>query len=153
MIDASERDERRHAHRAHDDLDVGLFQQLRIGRERELTDDEPRVVIERIEALQQQREQRADIDNADPQQRRQQKQEGQELRPREEDVGDLVGDPALPSRLSATLAHAPSSMVTIADFGQIRRTLSPSLRLGPPAGISAESRVCPVSTLKRVTAP
>ena len=44
-------------------------------------------------------------------------------------------------------------MVTIADLGQIRRTLSPSLRFGPPAGISAESRVCPVATLKRVTAP
>ena len=61
---------------------------------------EPGEIVERIEALQQQREQRAEIDDADPEQRRQQEQEGQELGPREEDVGDPAGGPRLPARLS-----------------------------------------------------
>ena len=97
---AGERDERRHHHRAQDDLEVGLLEQLLVGRERELVDDEAGEIVERIEALQQQREQRADIDDADPQERRQQEKERQELRAREEEIGDRVEDPAALRRLS-----------------------------------------------------
>ena len=108
--------------------------------------------------MQQKREQRPDIDDADPQKRRQQKQEGEELRPREEDVGDPVEDPAFSvgyNRIFGCrrLAHAPSSMVTMADFGQISRTLSPGLKLVSVAGTSAVIRTSPEATLKRVTAP
>src|SRR4029079_16697402 len=120
--------------------------------ERELVNDQTGEIVERIEALQQQREQRADIDDADPQQRRQQKQEGQELGPGEEDVGDRVGDPALPLDCRH-VTPAPPSRVTIADLGQISRTPSPCLKSVSPAAVSALSRVSPVSTLKRVTAP
>jgi hypothetical protein len=38
-------------------------------------------------------------------------------------------------------------MVTIADLGQIKRTLLPCLKLIPPAGVSAQIRVSAVSTL------
>src|SRR6185369_16926670 len=141
-----------HAHGSDNDLDVRLFQQLRVGRERELVDDQTGEIVERIEALQQQGEQRADIDDADPQQRRQQKQEGQELGPSEKEVGDRVGDPTSPIDCRH-VAHAPSSMVTIADLGQSSRTPSPCLKSVSQAAVSALSRVSPVSTLKRVTAP
>ena len=72
---------------------LAYFKELGIGRERELADDQPRIIVERVEALEQKGEQRTDIDDADPQERRQQKQEGEQLRPREEDVGDPVEEP------------------------------------------------------------
>ena len=42
-------------------------------------------------------------------------------------------------------------MVTMADFGQIRRTLSPGSKLVSVAGTSAVMRTSPEATLKRVT--
>src|SRR5262249_27384800 len=133
--------------------------QLRVGREREFVDDEPRVIVERIEALQEEREQRADIDDADPQQRRQQEQQCQKLGARYEQIRYPVEAP-LPRvgwhrRPTGyhRLAHFPSSMVTMAVFGQMSLTLPPSLNEDPAAGTSAAIRKFPVSTLKRVTAP
>ena len=71
----------------------------------------------------------------------------------EEEIGDSVENAALSFR-NRHMAHAPSSMVTMADFGQMSRTLSPSLKLAAPsAGTSAWMRMSPLPTLKRVTEP
>ena len=67
---AGESHQRRHQDGAKDDLDIGFFEELCVGRQREFTDDEAGKVVERIEALQQKREERADVNDADPQQRR-----------------------------------------------------------------------------------
>src|SRR5581483_6010298 len=142
-----------HHDRAQDDLEIGRLEQLGISREREFMDDETGIVVERVEALQEKREQRADIDHADPQERGQKQQEGQKLGPREEDVGDLVEDAAFPLA-DRDMAHAASSMVTMADLGQISRTRSPCSKLAASSvGISVWMRSLPHSTLKRVTEP
>src|SRR3990172_7945956 len=142
----------RHHHRAQNDLEVGLLQELRIGGERELVDDEPRIVVERIEALQQKSEQRADVDNADPQKRRQQKKQREKLGARKEDIGDPVEDSAFLFGCRH-VTHAPSSMVTMADLGQMSRTLSSCLKGAAPARTSSVMRMSWASTLNRVTAP
>ena len=68
----------RHQHGADDDVEIGGPEKFAIGLERELVVDEPGKFVDREEALGQQREQRAEIDDAEPQQRRRQQQEEQQ---------------------------------------------------------------------------
>ena len=75
-----ERDHRRHRHGADDDVEVRRPQQLAIGLERELAVDQAGELVDREEALQQQREQRAEIDDAEPQHRRRSIRKTQQLR-------------------------------------------------------------------------
>ena len=79
---------RRHHHRAQDDGEIGRREQLGIGGERGLIDDEAGEIVDREEALGEQGQQRADIDDAEPEQRRQQQQEQHQPRPEIEEGGE-----------------------------------------------------------------
>ncbi len=71
MTAAASGDRDRHQQRAHDDVDVRrLREQLPVRREREFRHDAGRELVDRIEALQQQRQQRPEVDDAEPEQRR-----------------------------------------------------------------------------------
>ena len=94
---------------------IRRFSSSRVGLQRELVDDQPGEIVEREEALQQQREQRAEIDDAEPQQRRQQEQRGSgaaAARRRRRRSCRVIPTSPVGCR---HVAHAPSSMVTIAD--------------------------------------
>ena len=70
---------------------------------------------------------------------------------RNEDIGDPVEDPLSPIGYRRVpigchrLAHAPSSMVTMAAFGQMSRTLSPSLNEVPVGRHLSADPQCPRS--------
>ena len=107
-------------------------------------------LIEGIEALEQQREQRADIDDADPQEWRQQQYEGEKTGPAEEEIRN--------TRESATSFgghrhHHAISISTRLSLAQMKRTVSPVANCSPPDGIAAVSRVPPAAMMMRVIAP
>ena len=81
-----QRDGRGHDHRAQDDVEIRRPQQFGIGGQREFVIDQPGKLVDRKEALQQQRQQRADIDDAEPEQRRRQHQEQEKFRPAPEGI-------------------------------------------------------------------
>ena len=66
-----------HDQRAEDDVEVGQPKEFGIGRQRELVDDEAGELVDRVEAVQQQGQQRPEIDDAEPEQRRRQQKKEQ----------------------------------------------------------------------------
>src|SRR5688572_33444347 len=76
----SKRDGRGHEHASQDDIEVRPLQQLGISGQCKLVFDDARELVKPIETVQEQRNERADIDNPDPQ-KRWRKQRGEQQPP------------------------------------------------------------------------
>src|SRR5205085_7042515 len=145
----SDGDERRHDDGAQDDLEIGAFEKLSIGNEGELVHHCAREVIERIEALQQQCEKRADIDDADPQEGRKKQHQRQKRRAAEEEIRHLDEGTAATGR---DRRHHGSSISTGLALSQTMRTLSLVANWPAPDGIAAANLVSPAAMTMLVTA-
>ena len=76
---------------AEDDVEIGRREELGVGRERRLVDDQAGELVEAEEALREQRQQRADIDDAEPEERRAEQEREKQPRMAEEHVGERGG--------------------------------------------------------------
>ena len=102
-------------------------EELAIGRERRLVDDQAGELVEREEALDEQREERADIDDAEPEERRAEQKGEQQPRVAEQEIGERARDAAalaLDRPAQHGLAHGASSACT-ASAGHVSVTRSP----------------------------
>ena len=78
--DVGQRDERSHDDRPPHDIDIGGRQEISIGVETEAPDDLSGEPVEMVEALDDEREQRPEIDDDQPRQRKGDQQGGAERR-------------------------------------------------------------------------
>ena len=160
----AQRDRERHADRAQDDVEVGTRgQKVSVGAERQLVDHLAGEVVEGEEALDQEREQRAQIDDAQPEQGRGQQEQGEQARAPVEQGREpahrarrrQAGD----RQAGHERAHgvASSCRRCIALGAQPRRMRAPTAGRAPPIasfGRSAISMPPPSSaTSMRVLAP
>src|SRR5690606_2544579 len=87
--------------------------------------------VDGIEALEEERRQRPDVDDAEPQERRQEEEERQKLRPPPEVRRQPVARP--PCRMGG-IAHAPSPITCSAAASQASATSAPTAGTAAPAG-------------------
>ena len=136
---AGQRYRRRHHHGADDDVEIGRLQQFAIGLQRELVDDEAGKLVDREEALGEERGERPDIDDADPDQRRRQKDRKQQARPGEEKIREAAEEPLSRATVEFSHAHASSSMRWRDARSKATRTDAPTATSPPAAGTAALS--------------
>ena len=145
-----------HRNGADDDVEVLRLQQFAIGLERELMDDDAGKIVEREEALQQQRQQRAEIDDAEPEHGRGQQQEDQEPRALPEIIRQAAEPAAAVGEDRSTGgggAHASSSIRCSASLEKPMVTWSPSTGTSSAGGMVAWSSMPLRLMARRIVAP